>query len=421
MPAILPRAALLSFFVVTAAAPGQAPTLPASAAVDEAIQVGVELLLELQENYAADPRMRRMADEQLPAWQKEETERLAALRAQDDAASEWPYEGVYRTRGVVPAGYRVGATAIVCTALVEAPDYARDEARRAAVARATAFILDQLQHNEDLQPGPKSGYDVRGWGHTYALDFFLLALRRPVLAEPQQEVVRARIPWLIQAIATNEIRSGGGWNYGGGGSSPFMTGSTLLALLRAREQGFEVDPRMLERGLDALATSRFESGSYSYSGVARGRGNRAAMPGACARASIAELCLHLGGRSDARKLRLAVDGFFEHWGELLARKSKQGTHEGDYGIAPYYFFFGHTYVGLAIEYLPEADRAALRAQLRELLWRTREADGGWNDRVFPRSKAYGTAMAMLALLAPTIDRIEPVAVKLESAGGDVIR
>jgi len=30
----------------------------------------------------------------------------------------------------------------------------------------------------------------------------------------------------------------------------------------------------------------------------------------------------------------------------------------------------------------------------------REEDGGWNDRVFPRSESFGTAMSMLALLAP---------------------
>ena len=40
--------------------------------------------------------------------------------------------------------------------------------------------------------------------------------------------------------------------------------------------------------------------------------------------------------------------------------------------------------------------------MQETLWRTRESDGGWNDRIFPRSKSYSTAMAMLALLAPTL-------------------
>ena len=36
-----------------------------------------------------------------------------------------------------------------------------------------------------------------------------------------------------------------------------------------------------------------------------------------------------------------------------------------------------------------------------LLWLTRNAaDGTWNDRVFPRSASYGTAMSVLAILAP---------------------
>ncbi len=129
------------------------------------------------------------------------------------------------------------------------------------------------------------------------------------------------------------------------------------------------------------------------------------MPGACARAAIAELCLYRAGRSDQKKLRVAVDAFFEHWGELLKRKSQQGTHQGAYGIAPYYFFYGHTYAALAIEALPEKDRPVLRQKMRETLWKTLDENGGWNDRIFPRTRSYSTAMAMLALLAPELDPV----------------
>ena len=117
------------------------------------------------------------------------------------------------------------------------------------------------------------------------------------------------------------------------------------------------------------------------------------------------LVLLRAGRSDADRLRVAVDGFFDNWEHLLDRKSKQGTHEGPYAIAPYYFFYGHTYVGLAIEHLPEDQRPALRETLRELLWKTRDENGGWNDRVFPRTESYSTAMAALALLAPALPEV----------------
>jgi len=34
------------------------------------------------------------------------------------------------------------------------------------------------------------------------------------------------------------------------------------------------------------------------------------------------------------------------------------------------------------------------------LWQVRGESGSWNDRVFPRSSSYGTAMTILAFRAP---------------------
>ena len=84
----------------------------------------------------------------------------------------------------------------------------------------------------------------------------------------------------------------------------------------------------------------------------------------------------------------------------MKRKQKNGTHVAPYGVAPYYFFYAHGYAGEAIERLPEAERAAWRDRLNRLLMSVRDEDGSWNDRVFPRSAAYGTAVTVLALTAP---------------------
>ncbi len=48
--------------------------------------------------------------------------------------------------------------------------------------------------------------------------------------------------------------------------------------------------------------------------------------------------------------------------------------------------------------LPPEERANARARLLELILKTRDADGTWNDRVFPRSRGYCSAMVVLALL-----------------------
>jgi hypothetical protein len=113
-----------------------------------------------------------------------------------------------------------------------------------------------------------------------------------------------------------------------------------------------------------------------------------------------EAALYLAGRSDQDRLRSAVDAFFEHWDALEVRRRKTGTHIPPYGVAPYYFFYAHAYAADAIELLPEADRASRQQKLREIFWKIREDDGSWNDRVFERSRSYGTAMTMHALQRP---------------------
>jgi len=47
-------------------------------------------------------------------------------------------------------------------------------------------------------------------------------------------------------------------------------------------------------------------------------------------------------------------------------------------------------------------REKYRNQLYALLWKVKENDGSFNDRVFPRSACFGTAMSMLALVQPML-------------------
>ena len=363
-----------------------------------AIDAAVALLLERQESYEKDRPVGTLPEDELEAWQAGERERLSELYGAKDAA-EWPYEGVYRVRGgVIPSGYRVGGTSIVCDTLLRAGAEGESaEAVEAAVERSVDFVLDMIKSDKGMAIGPKRGYDVRGWGHAYALQFSL-TLREVGPSKLRKSVkVKRAIEECIERIEANQTAMGG-WNYANDRAvSPFMTGATLLILFEAREAGHDVDGDMVERALDALQACRTEAVSYAYSGKARGD---VLMPGSSARSACAELALYKAGRSDADELRKAVVGFFEGYDDLLVRKSQQGTHVGKYGIAPYYFFFGHTYAALAIEELPEAERDAHRAELRRLIWSTRDDDGSWNDRVFPRTASYSTAMIVQALQAP---------------------
>lgn len=390
------RFALVAAFVLAATPLG--PSAAAAPPVEELIRVGVEQLVAMQEPDGA-----------------------------------WPYEGVYRVAGQIPIGYRVAGTAIVCqTLLAAAPE---DAAAKASIERGVEFVLSQLD-DERMKPSTRDAYDVRVWGHCYALELFC-RLRAADRLGRHADAIRPWFSKLVDALITEELK-GGGWNYANRRAhAAFVTAPVTQTLLLAREQGEKVPDEVLLRARRALTTSRFEDGAYLYSGVRRdvqGSGNRepatekeqrpadseskttnpnskttttqpttrptqrAALPGSVARSAICESTLLLLDAGSTQSVQQAIDAFHVHWDELEKRRKKTGTHVPPYGIAPYYFYYGHRYAAQAIQMLPEKERERERARLLEVILHTRDDDGTWNDRVFPRSRNYGTAMIVLALL-----------------------
>lgn len=368
--------ALFSAVLFAAAAAGQTAPAPAPdparARIDEAASRAVEFLLGAQEG--------------------------------DDKA-EWPYEGVYRVKGQIPIGYRVGGSAICATALLRAPGYEHDEARRSAVARAARFICAAID-DPLMSPDYDGGYDVRGWGYTYGLAFLLELAARDQIPGELREPARAAGAFYLDAIQRTEIPKVGGWNYARPSGrdkvappSPFMTAPTLQALFEAARQGHPVNAEVVERALRTLESSRLPSGAVVYSGEA-GERKRDGVPGAVGRMMVAEATLALAGRSTPAAIRGAVDAFIAHWDWLDKRRAQPGTHAAPYGVAPYYFYYAHYYAAQAIEMLPDAERAEYRRRLHALLFSVRLENGTWNDRVFPRTANYGTATSLMALLMP---------------------
>ncbi len=349
----------------------------AGAAIPEAVARGAEVVLSLEEK---------------------------------DAPGEWPYEGVYRVDGKIPIGYRVGGTGICAMALMSAPGFDLNDGAKAAVRRALAFTLKGLEHPLMSPADYDAGYDVRGWGYTYALAFMLKAKERGLVAEGDKEGVEKAIRWCIDALQKTEIPKVGGWNYARppgkdkvAPPSPFMTAPTLQALFEARKAGYEVDGAVVGRALDFLESARTADGAVLYSGDAKSGKHdqiRDAVPGAVGRMLASESVLYLAGRGSVQNVRGAVDAFIVHWEWLNKRRAQPRTHEPPYMIAPYYFYYAHYYAAFAVELLPEAERAEYRRKINELLFATRHEDGSWNDRVFPRSANFGTSMAVLAMLMP---------------------
>lgn len=326
-----------------------------------------------------------------------------------DPKAEWPYEGVYRVNGKIPIGYRVGGTGICALALIHAPGYDQSEERQAAVARAVDFVCGSITH-ELMNPEFDGTYDVRGWGYTYGLELLLRLKAQKLMPEGKSDAVEKAIAWFIKAIEKTEIPEAGGWNYSmpkGTKSpnppSPFMTGPTLQVLFEAKGQGYPVDEGVVKRALEFLQTAHTASGAVVYSGKGGDRA-REATPGAVGRMMVTETTLYLAGKSSQANIRAAVDAFIVHWSWLDQRRAKTGTHVAPYMIAPYYFYYAHYYAAQAVELLPQVERAEYRRRINDLLFSVRLEDGSWNDRVFPRSANFGTAMATLALMMPELPK-----------------
>ena len=316
----------------------------------------------------------------------------------EEPGGEWPYEGVYRVQGRIPVGYTVGGTALVAGTLLHAAA-PEDREARVAIGRGLSVVLKGLE-DPLMQPSADDVYDVRVWGHACALEF-LCQVRAAKAAGERAKDVERWIPELVKTLAAEEI-AGGGWNYASHRQhAAFVTAPVVQSLLWARAQGFEVPAELFVRARRALESARAENGAFQYSG-AMPEGSkpdtRDGAAGSCARSAGCEATLLLLGGGSSAALKSAIDAFHAHWDELEKRRKKTGTHVGPHSIAPYYFYYGHRYAAQAIELLPAADRPRERARLLEVIMRTRDEDGCWNDRVFPRSRNYGTAMIALALL-----------------------
>ncbi len=320
---------------------------------------------------------------------------------------EWPYEGVYRVRGGIPFGYRIGGTSIVGEAILRAPSYASHPERIAAIARATEFVCAGIDEPLLQVTTYEGGYDVRPWASCYGARFLLALEAHHAVPAGMESSVKKALNWYLDSLQKFEIPQVGGWNYARepGAETPsatsgFMTPACLQTLFEAKAQGYAVDDGVVKRALDAMELCRTSDGNFTYSTKTQAKMQSRMIPGAVGRMCASEAALYLAGRSDQAQLKVAVVDFIRYWGELEKRRAKNGTHAAPYGVAPYYFWYAHYHAAQAAELLEESDRASLRQQLNWLLWQTRSPEGTWNDRVFPRSAAYGSAMAVMSVLMP---------------------
>ena len=81
--------------------------------------------------------------------------------------------------------------------------------------------------------------------------------------------------------------------------------------------------------------------------------------------------------------------------QRIARSQARGPHLHRIGVAQHEHLLR---TGRDQRDVARRERIAERDRLMQHVLRVRDKDGTWNDRVFPRTKNYGTAMVALILL-----------------------
>ena len=327
---------------------------------------------------------------------------VAELIKMQEETGRWTYTAYHQDGqepGGFPFGFQVGGTSIVGAALLlTAPE---DKEVMEAVHKGVAWMLTALDHKK-MKARKKEMYDVRTWGHCFALEFFCQLRRMDKMGE-HAAAIKEWIPKLVETCIEEES-PGGGWNYASYKTpASFVTVPFAQALMWAKAQGEAVPDEILERTLEFMKATRHKEGYYFYGGtVEKPSWDGGFLPGSAGRAAVSEAAIGLMGGSTPERIQFAVDNFYRNWGEMEKRRAKEGTHTGTYGIAPYYFYYSHRYMAQLVELLPEEKRAAERQRLYNTIMATRDDDGTWNDRFQPlhkRSRNVDTAFMLLAFLA----------------------
>ncbi len=390
-------------------------TPPTAAEIKQSIKRGVDFLLETQLKSGA--------------WGRSGSSKYYTIWA--------PVPGAHHA-------YRMGTTALAVMSLVEvSPLFSGDEQEKieASIERAQAWLLEQ---GGDLRRSAPDMYDdyfghalYNVWGHAYGIQAAVALHDRAEGDTNLQAKFKKFIEYHIKRLEQDSFINGG-WGYYDdpftdkygnavqprrakqerptGSSISFTTATVLIALKDAERLGFEIPEKLTKPAVDSILRQRYPDFAYAYGEylkyMPRMDINRPA--GSLGRSQVCNLALRMYGD------KLVTDEVLETWLDRLvvrngwlsmSRKRNypaQSPHFADFGVAGYFYYYGHYYAAMCIDELPADKHPFYQDHLAKILLPLQEKDGSWWDYIlYDYHQQYGTAMAVSALVRTLHD--EPAA------------
>ncbi len=381
-------------------------TPPSAAQIHEAIERGVDFLLETQLKQGA--------------WGRSANSKYYRIWA--------PVPGAHRA-------FRTATTSLCLMALIEARDGFEGERRELmeqSIDRGQAWLLEQgddLRRSEPDAWDDYFGYALYSvWGHAFAVHAIVRLHERASGDSEFQAKLQSLLEYQVDRLRRDEFLNGG-WGYYdepftdkyGRNSKPrrarmqrptgspisFTTATTLIALKEAAALGVEFPEAAVERAIASIHRQRYPDFAYAYGEYLRysPRAGINRPAGSLGRSQVCNLALRLYDDP------LVTDDVLRTWlKRLIARNGwlsmsrkrhipGQSPHFADFGVAGYFYYYGHFYAAMCVHQLPEQERSYYQAHLAHLLIPLQEKDGSWWDYIlYDYHQQYGTAMAISSLV-----------------------
>lgn len=356
-------------------------TPPTLSEIDASILRGVDFLLETQREHGA--------------WGGPQRTKSLNIYA--------PVPGSHRA-------FRTGVTSLVVMALCDVRPMLEGE-RLEQVERAIDGGQDWLFKNASRLRRAEAEALYNVWGHAYACS----AIRRLHQRAEGDEELQAKLIELLEYQVNRLERYtfvNGGWGYydfaahtrkPSGSPTSFTTATALVALKDAAALGVHYPDKLTKKAIDSILRQRLPDFSYAYGEYLRMAPrygiNRPA--GSLGRSQACNLALRMYDRKEVTNevIKTWLDRLFARNGWLSIGRKYPVPHESHFGVAGYFYYYGHFYAALCIEMLPVDQRQHFQEHLAHILLPLQEKDGSWWDYpLYDYHQQWGTAMAVSSLL-----------------------
>jgi len=304
--------------------------------------------------------------------------------------------------------FQLAVTALSIAALIETKGH--DPAYAKVIRKGEDHLLDRLPHLR--RATPVAIYNV--WAHSFGIQALTRMRSRAMEHQENNASRRKQIDDLIRhqiGMLERYESVDGGWGYydfnvqtkqPSGSSISFVNATGLIAMHEAKKQGIIPPRKLVKRAYDAIQRQRLPDHSYLYGEYLKWQPRRGINrpAGSLGRSHACNLALQLWGDDTVTTEvhQVCLNRLIARNGWLDIGRKRPVPHESWFGVAGYFFYYGHYYAAFCIETLPETMQPLYKKHLAAILVPLQEKDGSWWDFPFyDYHQQYGTAMALMSL------------------------